>query len=117
MPYISTDKVREYRQTLKKMFPGWKLSVRTEGYSQVAVSIMNGPLYDPTSHKGQQINPYYIESNYSDHPEWIPVLNKIKDVITKDNYTVCVDGDYGNIPNYYIQISIGKWDRPYTQVK
>ena len=30
-----------------------------------------------------------------------------------DRYITSEDADYGNIPNYYLHISIGKWDKPY----
>lgn len=117
MPYITTEKVKEIRETIKKEFPEFKFSIRKEDYSSVNISVMSGPeLFKDWSHTN--INQYHFERHYEDEPEVLEFLKKLFHVITcvHEQKTVYTCEDYGNWPNYYLNVSIGKWDKPY-QVK
>ena len=115
MPYIEVSKVAEIRNQLKKALPAFKLSVTREHYSCVNVAIQSGPVEFPKPY--EQINQYYIEEHWKDQPGARAVLLKIKDITMKDERTMFIDGDYGAIPNYYVHISVGKWDKPYQLIK
>jgi len=116
MPYITKEEVKEKRNLLKKALPEYKLSVRCLHYSVIDVSIMEGPvdLMPDSIEKHQQINHFHIDSNWKDYPETLRVLNLINTIADNGNYIASVDGDYGNIPSFYVHINIGKWDREYV---
>lgn len=107
MPYISTERVSEVRKQLKSTFPSVKFSVRRHHHSTIAVSIMESAFTWP---KGvQQLNPFYLERY--DHAEF---LQQVHDIANAGNRIVSEDGDYGSIPKFYVDIEIGKWDRPHV---
>jgi hypothetical protein len=112
MPYITTEKVKEYRNKLKREFPQFKFSVRREHYSSVRVNILSGPIdFGGTN---RQVNHYYIEEHWKDNPTACEFLQKVKSIVGGDEREVSYDGDYGSIPNYWYSISIGSWDREYV---
>lgn len=112
MPYISTAKVKEIRDELKTKLPEYKFSVVREHHSKVNVSIMEGPL----NLAGDHINPFWIEDNFKNEPEKVKLYSSIKNIINAGNRIIAEDGDYGSIPQFYINIQVGKWDKPYQQI-
>ena len=118
MPFISTESVKEIRNELKNKFPDIKFSVIKEHYSSIIVALMESKNPDLASLNGQyeQVNHYYIKDNYKDQPKIRDILLKINNIVSRNNYTVSVDSDYGNIPNFYINIHIGRWDKPFVYI-
>lgn len=120
MPYITTDTVKEKRVQLRKLFPNLKLSVSKRHHSVIVVSIMEGNIPFPEklvsfgNEKYHSVNQFWIDKNFEDYPKWKSVLTKIKNVIGKEQRELVYDGDYGSVPNYYIDMTIGKWDREYV---
>jgi len=122
MPYLSTEQVKIRRQIIRKMFPDFKISVRSKNYSSICVDVLSGPLdllKDCNEHTrkngNERINHYYYKEHYKNFPEKVEMFDKIMEVANKGNGIESVDGDYGNIPNFYINIEIGRWDTPYVQ--
>jgi len=110
MPYISKEEVKEKRQLIKKAFPNLKFSITCKNYSVLDVAIVEGDIDFKEEYK--QINHFYIgDSSYSN--EINEVLQSIKDIATKGQATEVEDGDYGTVPNFYLHLAIGKWNRPY----
>jgi hypothetical protein len=109
MPYIEVSKVAEIRNQLKQELPAFKFSVTREHYSCLNVAIISGPLDFGLAYF--QVNQYYIDEHYT--AEIRKVLKKVNEIASKDERIICVDADYGSVPNYYIHISVGKWDKPY----
>ena len=114
MPFISTEEVKEKRDLLKKALPDYKLSVRRKDYCAIVVVIVSGPI--PIEPVYQQVNHFHIKEYYKNEPELCKVLQTIYDIINKDNGTEVEDGDYGTVPNFYTNIHIGAWDKPYKQI-
>jgi len=114
MPYISTDQVKEIRQALKAKFPKFKFSVRRDNGTSVRVAIMKGPLLEPDG--SQSVNQYHIDSQWADRPEWCEFLKGVKDIVAMNRKIMYHDYDYGDIPNYYYDITIGKWDQKYQTI-
>lgn len=115
MAYISKEQVSAKRKALKAALPQFKFSVRNRNHSQICVTILEGPIemtQDPRGH--EQVNHFWINSHYEDKPEVKHVLNTISDICKADQREVVYDGDYGSIPNFYVSISIGDWERPYV---
>lgn len=117
MPYMSPERVKEIRKQIKKEFPEFKFSIRTIHYSTVSVAILSGPIemiYDDIYHdRYQQVNHYYLDDHYGEHPEVLKVLKRIYEIMNEGNYTEVVDGDYGAVPRFYCDISIGQYNKPY----
>jgi len=123
MPYISTEQVKAVRVALKKEFPNVKFSVTRENCTNLHICIMehnieftaidryNGQKYDATN-----LNHYYIEETFAHNESAKEFLSKVLDVISSvhPEEIITEDADYGSIPNYYLNMRIGKWDRPYV---
>ena len=120
MPYIETDTVKAKRQAIKKTFPKFKFSIRRQHHSSINVSILAGPINMLTNKEGrsyEQVNEFYIDDHYKDFPEVKKVLLKVYDIMKAGNRIMFTDGDYGDVPKFYTNISIGEWDKPYQLIK
>ncbi len=114
MPYISTEEVKTKRDALKKEFPNVKFSVTKENCSSIHVHIMEAPF--EIEEKEKDVNHFYIAEFYSHKPKVRDFLLKVKKIINDGNGIFVVDGDYGAVPNFYINIRFGKWDKPYKKI-
>jgi len=114
MPYISTEQVKAMRENLKKSLPEFKFSVRRENHSSVGVSIMSGPDIFK-DHSYTDVNTFWYKDHYESEPEAVKVFSRVLEAMNEvcQERVESVDGDYGNIPNYYQNLCIGKWDKPY----
>jgi len=114
MSYISTEDVRAKRIKIKKTFPGFKFSITCQRHSSIHVSILEAPINMLTGDKEyESVNHFYIEDHYKETPEIMEILLKIKNILSKGQHEIVYDGDYGSVPNFYINISIGSWDKPF----
>ena len=120
MPYLSKEETAKRRKAIRAEFPDYKISVRTMDYSSIQVNIKSGPIdllqgaAEHDQERGyEQVNHFWYGDHYEDYPEKKEFLDKIMEIVNKGNGTAFVDGDYGNIPEFYVRISIGDWDSPY----
>lgn len=112
MPYITTSEVAEKRAAIKKAFPTWKFSISRKHYSTLSVIIISADLdLLPEGEKYSQINPYHIKNHYTG--AIAEALTAINDLAANGVRTLVNDGDYGNVPTFYVDISIGNWDKPF----
>jgi hypothetical protein len=126
MAYISALEVKEIRKELKKQFPKYKFSVRKEAYS-VEVSILSSDLdFQSNFPEGEsylQVNQYYINDMWP--TRLANDLNKIYSII-KSAPSKAVGGEewYDNSDSmidyfdtaFYINMSVGRWNKPYEQL-
>jgi len=110
MPYIDKNEVARIRKELKNALPNFKISVIRQHYFSVNIVLLSGPA-ELTKREHEQVNPYYIKENYTGEAK--NVLLKVSKIASKKQHEQQYDMDYGSIPNYYINISIGDWDKPY----
>ncbi len=115
MPYISTESVKEIRNELKSTFPKFKFSIRRDNYSSVNVTILAGPIDFGVTHNG--VNHFWLANNWGHNPIALEFLTKLKSIVGRTQRELVYDGDYGSVPNYWYDISIGKWDKPYVVKK
>ena len=115
MPYISKENVKAKRNALKKEFPNVKFSVIREHSSVIKVSIMTSPYKVEGDYVS--INKFHIEGRYKHNISLRDFLLKVYEIINESNEIESVDGDYGNIPAFYVSMSFGKWDKPYKQIE
>ena len=113
MPFIEVDKVAQIRNELKKQLPEFKFSVTRKHFSCLDIAIISGPV-KLIDEEYKQINQYYIDEHYTGQTK--EVLSKVNEIASKDERTMFIDSDYGAVPNFYIHISIGKWDKPYKVI-
>ena len=117
MPYITSEQVKEIRQEVKAKFPGFKFSIVKRHYSGVNIAVLKGPI-DFGSHAQRGVNHFFINRNFKDNELardfLLSLLNTVYGVreVEEESH----DDDYGSIPNYYIGIEIGTWDKKYIQV-
>ena len=125
MAYISTEEVREIRNALKDRFgkEGFKFSVRQKDHSSVHVHILTGKrdFSDIAPEGYAQINRYHLDF-YGEHET---LFQEIQNVIKKapakaEGGREWFDksdsmSDYFNTA-FYININVGKWDKPYQKV-
>lgn len=120
MPYLDKTYTKEVRQDLKKQFPKFKFSVRTVDHHELDVTILNGPMdlmSDVDSEFGyEQVNHFWVDKHYQDVPRKRDFLMDVLSIMGREhNSCEFVDGDYGDVPSFYLSLSIGQWDRPYVQ--
>lgn len=115
MPYITAQQVAFRRDKLKKEFPEYTFSVVRHHHSTIRVTILSGPidLCPNDDLKYQQVNCYFISEHYSKTPEIRDVLLKIHEIINQGQGDGHDDADYGHVPDFYTDLSIGRYDRPY----
>ena len=103
------DLAKQLRRDFKKALPSFKFSV-TSDYNSITISIMEGDVDFGVEY--EQVNHYHVDRDYKGEAKQI--LGLIVDVATIDRKTISVDSDYGSIPNYYLNVQKGKWNRPYS---
>jgi hypothetical protein len=117
MPYLDKAYTSQVRQELKKTFPEFRFSVRTIDSHKLQVVVSSGPLDLLNGIPSyESVNPYYTDRHYENQPEKRDFIDGVLSIMKRD-YTDCVytDGDYGNIPSFYLSLSIGSWEKPYIQ--
>jgi hypothetical protein len=119
MPYIKTETVAAIRKSLKENFPKFKFSVRREHYSSVNIRVISGPVKFtmPEGRDYIQVNPFWYHTQHEG--QTLKFLEKLFNVVdsVEMRRTVSEDADYGSIPNYYLNVSIGDWATPYIVKK
>ena len=111
MAYISTEKVKAVRETLKKELPKYKFSVTRNHFSEICINLMEGDIKVDENY--QQINQYYLEKYSNEIKNLFENVQKI--MFDKAEYFDHSDSqsDYCHVA-YFFSFSIGKWDKPYV---
>jgi hypothetical protein len=113
MPYITTERVKEVRNQLKKEFPKFKFSVTRQHFSTIRIVVLKSKFaFDLDGRSYMSVNPYYVRDHYKDAKQ-AKFLQRIVDIAEQGNATVTIDGDYGAIPKFYVDILIGDFEKPY----
>lgn len=113
MSYIASETVKEKRKAIKKAFPTWKFSITRKHHSTISVSILEADI-KLTDKPNESVNHFYIKDHYKDKPEIAEALQKIADIMMEGKETMYHDADYGNVPNFYVHLNIGEWDKPFV---
>ena len=116
MAYISKEHVKVVRDNLKA-FKGYKFSVTRSHYNSINVAILSAPceLRDNIAREYEQVNQYHIDSR--DNREAIEFLNSVYDIVNTGNYNNSdVQSDYFDV-GFYVNISIGQYDKPFHVIE
>lgn len=112
MPYISADRVKEIRNQLKKEFPAVKFSVTKYHGSGVNIDILAAPFQFEIHKSGYtSISLYDIRRQYSGEQQ--SFLSRIYQIANEGNRIVNTGGDYGTEYSFYVNISLGTWEKHY----
>ena len=105
----TTERVKTIRNELKNVLPAYKFSVTKRHYNGVSIVILSGPA-KLTEENYEQVNTWYID----EQPEGVKknVLN-IVNKIASEGVTYRETGDYGTQPDFYVNIKIGEFSKPY----
>jgi len=113
MPYVTNDQVKQIREALKKKYPKVKFSIVKEHHSSVRCAIMESSFDFGTGHMSLNHYPNYLKEHHKGKP-YLDFLVGVAEILSNDVRTVSHDGDYGDIPNYYVTMQVGKWDKPHV---
>jgi hypothetical protein len=63
------------------------------------------------------VNVYWYREHLQNNPDALALVETIMSEIDKvqTSRELVNDGDYGSVPTFYINVSFGKWDKPYVQ--
>ena len=111
MPYISSETVKLMRNKIKKSYPGFKFSITRRDAMAVCVVVLQGNI--DFKDIVTKINGGFTRTAYdSNGKKMIADIEVIIDGVEPEK-EITFDGDYGSIPNYYTDIAIGDYERPY----
>jgi hypothetical protein len=116
MSYISSETVAQKRKQIKAAFPGFKFSITRNHSSGISIDVLSGPLETEVS-PYQQVNTFYIKEHYAAKPAVQKFLLELYAIAAEGKTTGDWDADYGFIPSFYVNISIGAWNKPYQRTK
>ena len=110
MAYITSERVKEIRNALKKLYPSTKFSVIREHYSGVRIAIMES---DTNFTEGyESVNEFCISNTYEGIQRDM-LLNIYS--IASEGTTYYETGDYGRQPSHYVWMSIGRYDKHFKR--
>jgi hypothetical protein len=116
MPYIKKERVTEIRAQIRKEFPakdGWNISVTWENYSGVRIKILAAPVKLTDKERYESINHHWLDQHFENEPEKLKVFKRLKQIANEGNGVEVVDGDYGTVPDFYVWMQVGEWDKPF----
>lgn len=116
MALITIERIKEIRAEIKKKYPNVKFSITRQHLSTVVIAVMESPFEFPENYMQLNPIPMYIKEHHAGKP-YLDFLLDLATIASKGKRTVSEDGDYGSIPNFYVQLHIGKWDKPHVTNK
>jgi len=106
------EKVAAIRTELNNEFPEVKFSVRKKDYNGVSIDILSAP-YALIDEDYEQVNHYYVNEHYEGKAK--EVLSKVCEIAQKQVGGYRETSDYGSQPDFYINVSVGRWNKPFIQ--
>jgi hypothetical protein len=114
MAYLSKEETKRMRDYLKKVFPskdGWKLSVRNEHSTSVYVKLVKGLFeydgrYNLSRYKGWNDDESANENIFRD------IVLEVLEIASPNYDNSDIQTDYFDV-GYYINLSIGDYDKEY----
>lgn len=134
MAYMNQEKKAVIKDALKKVIPkDWKWSLSVDNHSTIVLTIKSAPVdlidevvfvnnkkaysdhqkYDEKP-KNHGVNPYYLDTQFDFH---LSLFESIKKAMYSAGWYDDSDPmtDYFNTA-YYIDIKIGRWDKPFEVI-
>ncbi len=113
MPHIRIEEVKAIREKLKATFPKVKFSLTREHFSSVRCSIMESPFEFEKNHMPINHHAMWMTDHHKGKP-YLSFLLAVAAILTEKKETESFDSDYGSIPNYYVTMQVGQWNKPHV---
>lgn len=128
MAYVSKEKKAKIAAALKNVVPkNVKYSLAVDNHSSIVCTIYSAPIdllgaylsgkgYDNTDKTITyvDVNHYHYEQILKDSPEALELIKSIVDCLNIDNYDRSdIMTDYFDV-GHYINLRLGRWDKPFT---
>ena len=114
MAYFSQEDKKKRAPVIKKILKKYdmKATMSVRNHSTFIVTLKSGAL---DFGENKSVNVYWIDDNYKDDKEVRNFLTELKDAMLGDDYFDHSDimTDYFHC-SHYIDIKVGKWDKPYV---
>lgn len=107
------QRASELRTDLKGLYPDVKFSITIEHYSLININIMLAP-EKYNFRNGQYVNELYLEEYFEG--EALEMLGNIWNIANK-GVKYFETADYGTQPSFYVNINIGKSDKPFKSLE
>jgi len=115
MAYVSKEFKKEISPAIKKVLARYKFkgTIAIKNLSTLVVNISKGPLA-LSDLLNRDVNHHTISYNIEyGSDEWKKFINELVDVMNGENYNKNdIMSDYFDV-GYYIDINLGKWNKPY----
>lgn len=125
MAYVDQSKKAKIAAALKPVMPkGWKYSLAVRHHSTIVLtitaapfdligSLANSPARDPSTITHADLNTHYIREQFEDECV-ADVFEAIKGALDTDNHDRSdIMTDYFDV-GHYVDIKIGRWDKPFA---
>lgn len=115
MAYFDQTKKKAIEPAIKALCKeyGIKATLGVRHHSTVVLTVMSGPIDFFYGYK--QVNVYHINDNYTGKAK--EFLSKAFEILNTGNYDNSdAQHDYFDV-GHYVEIAIGKWDKPYQFLK
>ena len=81
--------------------------------STVNIKIFSGPLQFEKN--DFSVSKYLLEDDWAKQdPQAYSVFKRMIEIANSGNEITTIDSDYGAIPEFYVRLNVGEWDKPYT---
>lgn len=129
MAYVSQELKRSLAPGIKAVLKKYRMkgTLSVRNHSTLVCNIKSGPLdiignygatsgfYNDQVPKSMQVNEYWIDKNFSGEAR--DFLMELKDAMMVGNHNNSdIQTDYFDV-GWYIDINVGKWDKPYILEK
>lgn len=125
MAYINQDKKAKIAAALKPVMPkGWKYTLAVRNHSTIVLTISAAPFdilramaksehRDPATLTDATVNPYHVRTAFADECV-ADVFEAIVAALNTDNYDRSdVQSDYFEV-GHYVDVRVGRWNKPFT---
>ena len=114
MAYMSQQKKKELAPAIKKVLNKFNMkgTLGVNNHSTLVMNLKSGPLFASVDGTYSQVNNYWIDKNYEGtEREFLNELNAAMSLGNYGNSDAMID--YFDV-GWYVDINIGKWNKPYV---
>lgn len=115
MAYMNQERKNELAPGIKAVLKKYNVkgSISVHHHSTLIVTIAEASFEIESDY--EQVNPYHIDNSYSG--ETAQFLNELRDAMMEGNHNRSdLMTDYFDV-GWYIEISFGRWNKPYRQLQ
>jgi hypothetical protein len=117
MAYFNQQMKKERTPAIKAVLAKYNMkgTMSVDNHSTFVVTLKSGAIDFGKEH--EQVNTYWIDTHYEDNQIACKFLSELKEAMNIGNYDNSNSQiDYFDV-GYYIDINIGKWNKPYVVVE